>query len=161
MLSVLGALALALAAPPDADTRRELAKLDGDWKMVSVELDGAKMPEEQVRGLSLTFKSGKFTSYNAGQKTKSGSLTSVNEAQKTPGTYTIDPKKNPKAIDIVHNDGPEKGKTWALIYALDGNTLKICGPAEIGKERPSAFDAKENTGNILMILRRDAPGGAP
>jgi uncharacterized protein (TIGR03067 family) len=141
MFTAFGALVLALAAPPDAETRRELAKLDGDWRMVSVEVDGAKMPAQQVNGLSLTFKDGKFASYNSGKKTT--------------GTYTIDPKKTPKTLDIVHDEGPEKGKTWALIYRIDGNFMKICGPGEIGKDRPAGFDAKQETGNILMILRHD------
>jgi uncharacterized protein (TIGR03067 family) len=139
MLKMVSLLTILLAAPPDEAARREQKQFDGDWRMVSVEVEGAKMPAQQVNGLSLVFKAGKFTSYNNGDK-------------KT-GTYSIDHTQTPKRLDIVHAEGPEKGKTWSLIYSLEGNTLKICGPIEIGKERPTSFDAKDKKGLILMVLR--------
>jgi uncharacterized protein (TIGR03067 family) len=149
VLQALGLLAAVLVAPPDQDSRREQATLEGDWSMVSVEADGAKMSDQQVAGLSLTFKAGNFTSRNKGDTTKFG-----DQSSKRNGTYTVDPTKNPKVLDIVHAEGPERGKTWSLIYALDGNTLKICGATEAGKERPANFDSGGKKGYMLMILRR-------
>jgi RNA polymerase sigma-70 factor (ECF subfamily) len=142
MANLVAVLALAVAAPAPSDdaARKEREKFDGNWRMVSVEADGARMPAQQVNGLSLTFKAGKFTSHQNGERRT--------------GTYVLDPTKSPKAMDIVHDDGPQKGKTWALIYTLEGNTLRICG-GEIGKDRPAGFDTKDQPGIVLMVLRRE------
>ena len=139
MLNLVGVLALALAAPPKDAALGVPEKLDGDWQMVSIEAGGAKLPAQQVNGFSLAFKAGRFTSYMGGEK-------------KT-GTYTTDPTKKPKTMDIVPADGPDKGKTWSLIYELNGNTLRICA-GEVGKERPAGFDTKGREDVILMVLRR-------
>ena len=140
MLKLIAALFLIAAAPPEDAVRREQSKLDGYWRMVSVEVDGAKMPAQQVNDFSLKFKGDKFTSFRAGEK-------------KT-GTFTIDPTKKPKTLDIVLDDGPDKGKTWSLIYTLEGDRLQICG-REAGKDRPTSFDTKDQKDVILMIFRRE------
>jgi uncharacterized protein (TIGR03067 family) len=140
MLVLMGMLTLLVGAPPEEKAAGETDKLEGHWRMVSIEFDGAQMPAQQVNDYSLSFKAGKFTSHLAGER-------------KT-GTYKTDPTKKPKSIDIVADDGPSKGKNWSLIYSLEGNTLRICG-AEVGKDRPTAFEAKKESGNILMVLRRD------
>jgi uncharacterized protein (TIGR03067 family) len=139
MLSSIGALlTLVLAAPPQDSVHSEQEKLAGDWRLVSVEANGEKLPDQQVNEFSLTFKGDKFTSYRGGEKRT--------------GSYTIDPTKKPKTMEIVPADGPDKGKTWSLIYDLEGNTLRICG-REVGKERPTGFNTKDQKGIILMVLR--------
>src|SRR5260370_28122282 len=57
-------------------------------------------------------------------------------------TYTIDPSKNPKAIDI----GTAKG-----IYAIDGDSLKLNYFIDKAKDdkrnvRPADFETKEGDG---------------
>jgi uncharacterized protein (TIGR03067 family) len=140
MLEIVGLLSLVLAAPPEDAVRREHEQFDGNWRLVSVEVNGERMPAQQVNNFSLTFKSGKFTSHNAGDKRT--------------GKYTVDPASKPKTIDIVPDDGPDKGKTWSLIYTLDGNTLRICG-RKIGEARPTSFDTKDQKEVILMVLRHE------
>jgi uncharacterized protein (TIGR03067 family) len=140
MLSLVGILTLIAPAPAEDSARAEHEKLNGNWRLISVEVEGKKMPSQQANEFSLTFKSGKFTSFRAGEK-------------KT-GSYTVDPTKKPKTMDIVPDEGADKGKTWSLIYTLDGNTLRIIG-AEIGKDRPANFDTKDRAGIILMILRHE------
>jgi uncharacterized protein (TIGR03067 family) len=141
MLVLIGALTAVAAAPPEENIRREQELLERNWRMVSIEFDGARMPAEEVRSCSLSFKSGKFSSRMGERQTN--------------GTYHIDPAKTPKSMDIVHTDGPEKDKKWALIYSLEGDTLRICGPTEVGRDRPTGFDAKGGIGIILMVLRRE------
>jgi uncharacterized protein (TIGR03067 family) len=67
-------------------------------------------------------------------------------------TYTLYPSKNPKALDFVELTGPDKGKTRVFcIYALEGDTLKICGSKE---RRPLEF--KFNQDDIkLFVLKRE------
>jgi uncharacterized protein (TIGR03067 family) len=140
MLKLVGLLTLVAVAPPEDPASREQEKLQGNWRLVSVEVDGMKMPAQQVNEFSLTFKAGKFTSHRGGEKRT--------------GNYSIDLSRKPRTMDIVPAEGPDKGKTWSLIYTLEGNTLRICG-SEIGKDRPEGFDTKDQKGIILMVLRHE------
>jgi uncharacterized protein (TIGR03067 family) len=140
MMQFAGLLSLLVAAQPDDALRREQQQFDGNWRLVSVEANGQKLPAQQVNELSLTFKSGKFTSFRGGEKRT--------------GTYKLDLTKKPRTIDIEPGDGPDKGKTWSLIYSLEGNTLRICG-RKIGEDRPTSFDTKDQKDVILMVLRHE------
>ncbi len=140
MSALTGVLALVLAAPAEEVGRHEAENLEGNWRVVSVEVDGAKLPADQVRGFTLNLKAGRFVS-DMGE-------------QKQTGTYSVDASANPKRFDIVPADGPDKGKTRPMVYSLDGNVLRLCG-SEIGTERPADFETKNRHGVILMVLRRD------
>jgi uncharacterized protein (TIGR03067 family) len=147
MLVLMGVLTLVPGAPPEDAARADRDKLQGNWRMVSMEIDGIKAPDQVVKTFSLSFKDDKYTSLQA-DPAKLGA-----GARKT-GSFTIDPSKDPRAMNILPADGEDKGKTWSLIYSLEGNTLRICG-AEVGKDRPTAFESKPGTGIILMTLRHD------
>jgi uncharacterized protein (TIGR03067 family) len=140
MLQLLALASCVLAAPPDDVVRREHEQFDGNWRLVSVEAGGERMPARELNDYSLTFKAGKFTSLRAGEKRT--------------GKYTLDPTHKPKTMDIVPEDGPDKDKSWSLIYSLEGNTLRICG-RKIGDERPTSFDTKGQKDAILMVFRHE------
>jgi uncharacterized protein (TIGR03067 family) len=68
------------------------------------------------------------------------------------GTYTVDPSKTPKTMDITLAQA--KGTVLA-IYELEGDALRLChhlGP-KASKERPKAFAADKQT--VLGILKRE------
>lgn len=54
------------------------------------------------------------------------------------GTYTMDPARNPKAIDWTDTFGPDIGKTFLAIFTLHGNSFAFCA-ADEGMERPNDF----------------------
>ena len=44
------------------------------------------------------------------------------------------------------------------IYAVDGDTLRICDNApDLGKGRPTAFEAAPGSGHILITFERARP----
>ena len=55
---------------------------------------------------------------------------------------------------VAFTEGPNKGKTWPVLYALEGDTLRICG-GEVGKGRPADFETRGKPGSLLMTLRRE------
>ena len=57
-LLVIGLL-IAADEKPKADDAKE--KLKGTWTVVSMERDGQKAPEDQIKGQSLTFEGDKVT----------------------------------------------------------------------------------------------------
>jgi uncharacterized protein (TIGR03067 family) len=74
------------------------------------------------------------------------------------GTVRVDPSAKPATFDFEHTEGALKGKAWKGIYALDGDTLTTCdnGPSP-DKGRPAAFEAKRDSGYILITFQRAKP----
>ena len=70
------------------------------------------------------------------------------------GTQILDPSKQPKATDVTVTEGPDKGKTFLGIYELTADDFKVCFAAP-GKARPTEFTAKEGSGQLLQLWRRE------
>jgi RNA polymerase sigma factor (sigma-70 family) len=120
-----------------ADKKTDKDSLQGTWLPVSVEEDGRKVPDDEVKAKN-------FEMVFAGDK-----VTVPRKDGSEEVGYKLDPNKKPKHIDLLI----EEGKTAKGIYLLDGDTLKLCFDKDYG-DRPAEFDAKEGTKRILMVLKR-------
>ena len=95
---------------------------------------GKKVGEEKVKNVKITF---------VGDKIEIEGLMQ----DKGKGTFTLDPTKKPKAIDIrIPNEEDVAG-----IYEFDGKALKLCLNTS-GSERPKEFTGKGK--QILLLLKR-------
>jgi uncharacterized protein (TIGR03067 family) len=131
----LAACLVARASPPGEAAAREHRRLEGTWRVVAAEVGGAAIPPREYRDLLLTFKAGTFTARRGDEEPQVG-------------TYALDVSRNPRQMDITRG-----GRKQAGIYQLSGNTLKICA-SESEKDRPAAFDTRDNPGWTLLTLRR-------
>jgi uncharacterized protein (TIGR03067 family) len=122
------------------DAKKELDRFEGDWKFVSVEVGGMKMDIAIFKNSLLSCHGDKFTF-------KEGDML-------THGTFKVDPTKKPKTIDVIFNDGPQKGSTMLGIYKLEGDVYKVCFDTD-GKTRPKEFASKEGTRSVYEILQRE------
>ena len=140
---VLVIVVLVVVAPVGAQdaAKKEMAQLEGEWSMVSGEANGVTMPEATVKTGKRVAKEGETTISIGGQvyfKAK----------------FSIDPTKQPKAIDYTMTEGPTKGKTHLGIYELDGDTVKFCFTAP-GKDRPTDFTATKGSERTFSVWKRD------
>jgi uncharacterized protein (TIGR03067 family) len=137
---ILAAGLLVAADKPSAKAvKQELDMLQGSWTIVSAQKDGK--PDESFKNGKLAFTGDKFT------RTLHGTT-----AQ---GTIKVNPAVKPKTMDGTFTSGDHKGQTTKAVYELEGAMLKICfGP--FGKERPKDFMPKAGSGNLLIVLKRDA-----
>ena len=142
VLSLLTVCCLVAAEPASETVKKEMARFDGEWAMVSGERDGMALPEDLVKGAKRVAKDGETT-------------VTIGGSTFLKAKYTVDPSKKPKTIDYTLTDGPNKGKQQLGIYEIDGNTLKFCfaGP---GAERPTDFTAKAESGRTLSVWKRVA-----
>ena len=125
------------------DAKDEAKKLEGTWKVVSVDAggrlqDSGSGPQQVViQGdqITLKMKGGEGPTYR----------------------FTVDPSQKPKAMDWFKKDA----STIGGVYELDGDDLKLCFPLVPSErkegerlKRPTGFDTKDQP-VILVTARRE------
>jgi uncharacterized protein (TIGR03067 family) len=125
---------------------KELAKLQGEWSMVSGSADGQAMPDSMVKQMKRVCKGDELTTTMAGRLYFKAKI-------------VIDPSKKPKTIDYHMIDGFTKGSKQLGIYEVNGDTLKSCF-GRPGAERPTSFETKPGDGCTLSVWKRDKPAAA-
>lgn len=139
--SFLVALTVSLLVGAD-DPNDELSRLQGGWRVVSVEHQGEPLPQaEEVRWV---FTGDEFVVEVAGKS-------------KLRGIIELGPTKAPKQIDRLVTIAfrrdflrfAERG-----IYRLDDGTLTVC-LGEVNQDRPAEFVSKPGSGATLIVLKRE------
>jgi uncharacterized protein (TIGR03067 family) len=139
---VLGLSPLAATAQKEKADDKAPAPLQGTWDVVKLQIAGEDVTAFlKDAGATMTFDGNKYA-FAAGP-----------EGEK--GTFKLDPKAKPAAIDLTIAEGRGKGKVQPGIYDLDGDTLKICLGDEGSKDRPTKFaSAKGEAELVLFTLKR-------
>jgi uncharacterized protein (TIGR03067 family) len=135
VLLLCGGLALHAG---DAD--KDIDRLQGTWLVASLVEEGKAVPADEVATLEITIQKDVFT---------------VNEKGKTIAQYKLklDPSKKPKAIDLTHLIGEEKGMTEPGIYVFEKDQIRFC-LNEGKKERPTTFQG--DTYSVMVMKRKPA-----
>ena len=120
------------------DLEKELARLRGTWRLVSLERDGVATTADELKNMPLVTYKGSECYWGDNQGSLAGTVAS------------IDPTKNPKTLAYNVNYG---AGLYLGIYEIDGDTFKEC-LTEGSKERPKEFTAKAGSGNQLLIYKR-------
>ena len=121
----------------------EMKKLQGTWKQIAYERDGIKEPlDEQGWEPKATFVGDTFI------------VTLADGSIPIKGTYTLDPTREPKAVDWTDTFGEDAGKTFLAIYSLEGDRFMFCA-ADAGQERPTEF--RTRPGQVLRVSQRELP----
>ncbi len=136
---VVAALVL-VAADADDKVKKEQEQLQGDWRVVGLEVNDQKAPEEEAKKLRLVIKGDELTAhFEAENRTEKGKI-------------KIDPGTKPKIMDFTYLEGDRKDMKLEGIYELDKDDLKICMNL-MGQSRPTEF--KGGADSILLTLKRE------
>jgi uncharacterized protein (TIGR03067 family) len=132
---------LAAAEGKDDAGAADLKKMQGDWVVVSMEVDGMKIPDDDAQALFRTVKGDQYT---------------VSRYRRVAGKGTIklDATKKPRAIDALPAARAGKATPLLGIYEFDRDKLKLCF-APPGAARPAEFSAKEGSGHTLTVWQRE------
>ena len=137
-VAFLFAIVLGIVATLAADKStpaEDTAKLQGEWSMVSAERDGESLPADMVKTWKRVAKMNEVTVTSDGQLFMRAS-------------FSVDPSKQPKAIDYDVTGGPYAGKQQLGIYELSADGVKFCF-ALPGQPRPTEFTTKTDSGRTL------------
>jgi uncharacterized protein (TIGR03067 family) len=139
-LALAACAGLALAAgTADDPTKADADKLQGLWKVVSVESDGKKASEETVKSNRMTVKGDK--------------IIWKEENKEEEASFKLDASQKPRALDLTIKAG-DKMELVKMIYDLRGDDLKLCG-GRAGKDRPKEFASRTGSGLNLIVLKRE------
>jgi uncharacterized protein (TIGR03067 family) len=144
-VAAVGLVLVAADAPKKDVVKDELAKLQGTWRLVAMEANGEKAPDEQVKNVVRKITGDKY------EVTRDGKPAGK-------GTMAVDPTKSPKTVDaeatVPTPDGGTRTINISGIYEFDGDTMKTC-LADPGKERPTEFSTKEGSGHRLFVWKKE------
>jgi len=143
LLCAVGNLAFLGACTTTNDHMNNTDSLSGKWSCLSATADGKPLPTEITDLLRLTLTQNRY-------KTEKGSEILFDS------TYTIDPSKNPREINMIGTEGDLAGKEAPGIYSLDGDILRICYVMP-GLRRPEKFESPTGSQIFLVTWRRQAP----
>ncbi len=126
-----------------ADTKKELAKFQGEWRFVSVEFDG--------KDAMNIFKDAKVV-------VEGSKLALIFPSAKLIRGFKLGLTTTPKCVDFRGFDakGKPDGNDTEGIFEWQGERLRLCVSIKDGvKERPVEFSAKPNSGRILYVVERN------
>lgn len=109
-------------------------KFQGKWNMTKGQMNGEDLPEDFVKGFSLTFTKAKFEAKLA-------------DGSGEEGEFKLDPKSKPASATFTAG-----GETRKAIYKFDGDSLHLC-VSDKGGETPKEFAGKD--GNLFFVMKKN------
>lgn len=140
---------IAAEAPKQESVQKEKEKLQGLWGIDHDGRGGIPNPKKGVPVFEITRE--RFDFYLL---EKQGERIVKKAGSEKQATYTVDPTKKPKTIDVTYRTGSEKGKTLQGIYELDGDDLKVAFRFPSEKERPTEFSSEKDDSVQVLFLKR-------
>jgi uncharacterized protein (TIGR03067 family) len=131
-------VAFCLLASVDAVQGEET--LQGTWKLSSGEANGKALTEKQLKDGKLVLDGDHYSVTLEGKEAVTG-MQKLGVSDKT------------KTIDIKDDTGSHKDKTSLGIYELKGDEFRVAF-APPGKDRPSKFTTKPDSGNWMHVWKR-------
>jgi len=121
--------------PPSSAAATDLDRVQGDWGMAELVLNGEKVPADALASAKLKIKASAY------------SLDGDNVSSR--GTLKLGESTTPKSMDVNTEDGTQ----LPAIYEISGDTLKVCY-AMNGAPRPKDFKAAEGSDCVFATYKR-------
>lgn len=143
---LVAGLIVSVGPGADDDRKNEMQKLEGTWKIVSIEMAGKKVDPGKGAPEQAVIKDGKATFFTGGKE-----IPTFKDLK-----LELDPTKKPKSLDLVRGEK----ESLPCIYEVTADELKVAMPL-VPKERkpgealprPESFDLKDKPFMVLTAKR--------
>ena len=126
--------------PKEAAGKKELARFQGNWRFVSMEVNGKQSSQEEYGKFKVVY-------HGDGCKVYDGDKLAAEVI-----SIKLDPTKKPNTIDWINQGRQVRG-----IYSLEENKLTICDREAAKGGRPTEFATTANSGLVLVVMNRVKP----
>jgi uncharacterized protein (TIGR03067 family) len=150
LLVAVGALLTAVVLRAGAD--EPVGKLEGTWTVVAATMNGVKATDRIAGRLKVTVRDNKLM-LKPGLSVDGNGKVELGDSEGNEATFTLDPAKSPGQINLRFGSGNNKIEVKG-IYTVEKDELKICFSP---KARPKDFDNAAESGQTLLIAKRDKP----
>jgi len=119
----------------DQSAAEDIKKLQGAWEVAGGEINGSAFPESDIPTLTLTITDKSYEVERDGGTDR--------------GSFSLDPSKQPKQMDI----SPNSGNTLLAIYETTADGFRVCyaGP---GDDRPKSFATEPDSRRLVISYKR-------
>jgi len=118
-------------------TAGDLERLQGNWSVGELVMNGQKLPAEALASANL--------------KIKASAYSLEGDSGSSHGTLKLGESAHPKLMDVSSDDGAE----LLGIYEISGDTFKVCYAVN-GAARPKEFKSAEGSDHVLATYKRKA-----
>lgn len=132
-----------------AEVKDELAKLQGDWRIVELIVEGKPLVPARAEKRHIAFDGDTMLLTTPLAETEAKT-----DASTTSMKIKLDPKQSPAHLDATGEDGMLKDKTLRGIYEVKDDTLRICIGDKDGTPRPTEFKSTAGSAVGLLVLKR-------
>jgi len=137
---VLPALVLIVGVGEDAG-KKDLKLLGGSWTLAALEVNGKDVPVNKLEGTVLTIKG---SDYKVTLKNKNVTVCAIK----------LDPKQDPKHLDMTFLEGATKDKVHKAIYRIDGDKFQLARGLSPEQARPNQFATWPDTNYFVATWKR-------
>lgn len=120
--------------------KKDLEKLQGEWVLATLEVNGSDVPIDNLAGTSLTVKGDRYT-----VRVKDFVLSMQ---------VTLDPGKDPFEIDLLVLDGANKDQIHKGIYRFENGVFRSVRGLSPELGRPRDFGTWPNSGYVMGTWKR-------
>jgi uncharacterized protein (TIGR03067 family) len=138
LICLLASIQPLAAEPPKSES--DLEKLQGEWVLVGLEVREQTVPAEKLAGTTLVIRRDKYTT--------------IVKKKEYPTTFKLDPRQDPKHIDMFIPDEAGTPRLAKGIYRIDGNKLIICRGQAPGGDRPRDFVSRAKNDVFVVTWER-------
>jgi uncharacterized protein (TIGR03067 family) len=117
----------------------DLQKLQGVWEVAGGEVNGSAIPESDIPSITLTITDKSYRVDREGNIDR--------------GSFSVDPSKQPKQMDIQPNSGDDAGNKLLAIYEIGADSFRVCYAAA-GDDRPKAFSTEPDSRRLVINYKR-------
>ena len=138
------AFSTTLAAAQDDAAKKDLKSLQGTWIIAAMEVNGMDVPANKLEGTVLTIKDDRYT-------------VKIKDKVINTAVIELDPKKDPKQLNMTPQEGAGKDKLHKAIYKIEGDTFKMARGLNAEQERPDQFATWPGTNVFVITWKKQNP----